>query len=322
MTSIIQFAQIEADLPHEVLFDNRVFLRGEKLGTGAFGAVYSFWSDDERNKRVAMKIVFDADEEESGAVKQEVEIWRRLSHPNIVGLLDYMTSSLSGLHCFLMEHAAGGDLLDFISRKKGKIPKTLKHTITCQLVDAVAYIHSKGFTHCDIKPENVLFFDKDTVKLCDFGLATQVETDVDGKEEKIFEWSGTALYFSPGKHARQATLSTKDDIWALGYTLLTLSTGRYPWRWPSSSNVDYKLWQGNPRRNRHFKKVIQEKPLFEFLQNMLHPSEEHRWTAEEAKKSEYYRNAPVASRTLSQWAKLIKAKVTGPIVAIKSKMIK
>uniref|UniRef100_A0A1I8A577 Protein kinase domain-containing protein n=1 Tax=Steinernema glaseri TaxID=37863 RepID=A0A1I8A577_9BILA len=306
------------DFPKEVKHNNALYLRSEELGVGSFGAVYSFRHAEKKQKAVAMKIMRSVDELHLEEICTELRIWDRLEHEHIVRLLGYKWSRLTGIHMFIMEHASRGDLLSYIA-ERGCVSPAKLWLIACQLISAVGYIHSSGFVHCDIKPDNILLFSEDLVKLCDFGLARKIETDSVGNEKKVFYWSGTAAYFSPLKYARYESLSTKDDVWALGYTLLLIASAKIPWEYPSLNNEGYKMWLKNPRKHTNFKKVCKDKLLLELLRNMLNPSEKQRWTMKDAESSRYIENSS-ASRRTSRLGMCIKAKVLVPFTYVGKKM--
>ncbi|CAL1369745.1 unnamed protein product [Linum trigynum] len=100
------------------------------------------------------------------------------------------------------------------------------------ILRALSSIHSLGFTHCDIKPDNVLFFCAKNrggqslceLKIADFGLAR--ETSKLSPKSKRF--TGTLRYM-PSEVAVEGKVSPAMDLWALGCTLVEMLTGNVPW---------------------------------------------------------------------------------------------
>ena len=106
------------------------------------------------------------------------------------------------------------DTLDIHIRRLNRENKIILERITMldwfiQLCDAVMFIHSRGYSHRDIKPSNVFFDQTDTVKLGDFGLAT--ESSFQTQTTSV----GTRLYSSP-EQLEQKKYNQKTDIFPLG----------------------------------------------------------------------------------------------------------
>ncbi len=148
-----------------------------------------------------------------------MNILSNLDHPNIVKYFGVFEDEYY-VH-ILMEYLKGYDLYKIISLKKytGFDEKDMCEIIH-QLLKALSFIHSQNIIHRDIKPENILFANKrdySTLKLIDFGLATNSK-----KDSKSV---GTPLYISPemidGKSHPQS------DIWSVGIIVYLMLTGKY-----------------------------------------------------------------------------------------------
>ena len=107
-------------------------------------------------------------------------------------------------------------------------------SISKQLLEALAYLHSQRIVHQDLKPPNVLF-DKDhrVLKLCDFGISNRVEQTRATQAAR----SGSIRFMAPEQLDDQ--LSNKADIWAFGCILFQVITGIVPYKGLSS---DFKIW--------------------------------------------------------------------------------
>ena len=103
-------------------------------------------------------------------IYKEAESLKKLKHKNIIDL--YHAFAQEKTFCMIMECAPDGELLAFVE-EKGKIDEVSSRSIIKQIVSAITYCHAKGIVHRDLKMENVLFKDKNTlhIKVVDFGIA-------------------------------------------------------------------------------------------------------------------------------------------------------
>lgn len=148
--------------------DGMMYVRG--IGRGGFGTVAEF-RDNAAGRSVAVKKVPGAYRCDKAAKRsrREVEILRGLQHANIIRLLDLYTDSAAKDMYFVMELA----LTDFccIIDSEVPLPEVSIRWCSKQIFQGVAFIHSVGIMHRDLKPGNILLFADRSVKLCDFGLA-------------------------------------------------------------------------------------------------------------------------------------------------------
>ena len=129
---------------------------------------------------------------------KEFEIGCKLDHPGILKMLYFVRRCNSDgeqeLH-MLCEHMKGGNAQQYLNSLSGrKITDThVLRDLTRQMLDAVAYLHEKNILHADLKPENILLTEDGTkLKLCDFGVSSQVETTRATQNK-----GGTMRYMSP-----------------------------------------------------------------------------------------------------------------------------
>ena len=94
-----------------------------------------------------------------------------------------------------------------------------------QIVEGVAYCHSKNVVHRDIKLENVMVDAGNNVKIIDFGFSI---TAAKGKKLSIF--CGTPSYMAPEMVRKVDYCGQKVDVWALGILLYTMLCGRFPFK--------------------------------------------------------------------------------------------
>ena len=126
-------------------------------------------------------------EKKKNAVKNEIEILKVLRHPNIAKYHNVIENRRN-TH-LIMEHGGKVNLKDLIDKKK--ITRTFAIKSFKKIVEAVAYIHSLGIVHRDLKVENITVNKQQEVKLVDFGFA------VKHKGKKLTDILGTPNYMGP-----------------------------------------------------------------------------------------------------------------------------
>jgi calcium-dependent protein kinase len=196
------------------------------LGNGAFGKVRLYRDKNYKELLFAIKTMKKKgiDKNSFQLLKSEVKILSELDHPNIVKYFGTFEDEYY-IH-ILMEYLRGYDLYKIISLKDytGIDEKDMSNIIY-YLLKALLFIHSKNIVHRDLKPENILFSNKDdysTLKLIDFGLATNVLTIQEKKKSVV----GTPYYMSP--EIIDGNFDEKTDIWSLGIVMHQMLTGKFP----------------------------------------------------------------------------------------------
>ena len=152
---------------------------------------------------------------------REATITASICHPNVVDVYDFATDDY-GRPYYVMELATGPTLEHRLD--DGPLPLAHCLDIVVRLADAVAAIHSAGFLHRDIKPQNVLLTSNGRriiPKLIDFGIAKALDARDD--EGMI----GTPRSMAPEQVA-QDHVDERTDIWALGVLFYQMLTGRMP----------------------------------------------------------------------------------------------
>ncbi|CAO2603832.1 MAP/microtubule affinity-regulating kinase 3 [Lemmus lemmus] len=123
-----------------------------------------------------------------------------------------------------MEYLAGKNLVTLI-REVGCLEEEAARPIFKQLATAVHFLHERRIAHRDIKLENILLGEGGKVKLCDFGLATQL---VEG--QMLQELWGSMPYWAPEILARKRYDGMAGDMWSLGIVFYALVTGHFPYK--------------------------------------------------------------------------------------------
>jgi serine/threonine protein kinase len=194
----------------------------QRLGTGAYGTVYSGKLHDD--KWVAIKrIKHRVDTDNGNQVMNEIKLISSVNHPNIVRLLG--CSIEKGEQILVYEYMPNGTLLQHLQKERGNgLAWPIRVTIACEIAQAIAYLHSTlnpPIYHRDIKSSNILLDYNYKTKIADFGLSRL------GKPE----WShvsttpqGTPGYLDPQYH-QNFHLSDKSDVYSFGVVLSEIITG-------------------------------------------------------------------------------------------------
>lgn len=138
----------------------------------------------------------------------------------------------------IMEHCAGGSLLDHVRSKK-KLPEAEAAQILQQLLFALQYCHAKGVVHRDIKLENILLDSEGNVKLIDFGLSGYF---VAGKKMKCH--CGSPSYAAPEIVNRKEYDAPLVDVWSLGVVLFATMAGQLPFHAKEKKELSRKIVAG------------------------------------------------------------------------------
>jgi serine/threonine-protein kinase len=195
----------------------------------------------------------------------EVEHLRKLQHPGIVRLYRIQGQTLPpnpiysaqtilpGKPWFsVMEYLEGGSLGDLLKRQR-RLEVGLALEITLKLAETLAYIHSQGHVHLDIKPENVVFRRplSDAVEpvLVDFGIARAMGQE--GLEAGTLQWSPPERIIHSERKNLPPEMMAKPhfsmDVYALGLLLYRMVAGRLPFE-GSRKSITSAILQGNPTR--------------------------------------------------------------------------
>jgi len=198
-----------------------------KIGEGGMGAIYRARHEALR-KDVVVKIL----PPESAANPRTVERFKReavaaakLEHPNIVQVLNVGTTD-RGLHFIVMQYVDGKNLEDTI-QEKGRHSVKDATRIVLEVARGLAAAHKAGVVHRDIKADNILITTQGVVKLADFGLAKDLNSDM--KLTADGAMIGTPLYMAP-EIGRVKEIDGRVDIYSLGVTYYYLLTGVQPFR--------------------------------------------------------------------------------------------
>jgi serine/threonine-protein kinase len=155
---------------------------------------------------------------------REIRFLSKLSHPNVARLLDY--GEQDWLVYLAMDYIEGPTLKQHLMRvRMASISDTIH--IAKGLLSALAYAHSHGVVHRDVKPDNIVLASNGPM-LLDFGIARAIEAAGDEKLTRSGFTVGTSAYMSPEQVLAVKDLDSRSDLYSLGCVLFESLTGRPP----------------------------------------------------------------------------------------------
>lgn len=168
--------------------------------------------------------------EEQARLMNEIDILRKLDHPNIIKI--YEVFLYENLYCIITEFCEGGSLYKHFREGKSLTEESLR-IVFKKIFSALSYMHRLKIVHRDIKLDNIVLVNRIQsvgeieeldVRIIDFGLA-RVMT---GQRVKDREKIGTYTYMAP--EVLKGLYSPKCDVWSTGIMLCTLLCGENPFK--------------------------------------------------------------------------------------------
>lgn len=195
------------------------YVLGAVIGSGGTADVHRA-TDRLLERQVAVKVLRPSAGlgQERERFRSEISVLGRLNHPGLVSVYD---AGISEAHAFLVMELVEGETLRELMQR-APVRATRAAEIGAQLASALAYAHSQGVVHRDVKPGNVLVDRSGRVKLADFGIA-RVLGDALHHTQTGFA-VGTASYLSP-EQVRGEEVTGACDVYSLGLVLLEALTG-------------------------------------------------------------------------------------------------
>lgn len=264
VTTVLATAGVGSDRPQEISYTD-----AKVIGNGSFGVVYQA-KLSENGELVAIKKVL----QDKRFKNRELQIMRRLEHQNIVKLKYFFYSSGEKKdEVFLnlvLEYVP--ETVYRVARHYSKSKQTIPHLYIklymYQLFRSLAYIHSQGVCHRDIKPQNLLL-DPETgiLKLCDFGSAKVLV-----RGEPNVSYICSRYYRAPELIFGATDYTCQIDVWSAGCVLAELLLGQPIF--PGDSGVDQLVEiikvLGTPTREQ-IREMNPNYSEFKFPQIKAHP---------------------------------------------------
>lgn len=273
----------------------------KKLGEGGYSKVYlAENTEDEGEPPCAVKVprsgIFTK-EVQAHIFDEEIQAMKELDHPYLVKMIGYGFDKKLERHpggkskkssYLALELCDGGELFDFLAETGGFSEKTSLYYFK-QMVEAMDYMHQKGFAHRDMKPENCMLDREYNLKIADFGFAT---ADDLSKTKK-----GTNAYMAPEIRTGDPYDARMADIFTMGIILFIMRAGHPAFHTAEGSDEYYKyIAADKPAKfwKKHMKHLEPDAEPYsnEFMSlctSMLHYNPEERINLEQIKEHDWYK---------------------------------
>mmetsp|Transcript_33930 Transcript_33930/g.95459 ORF Transcript_33930/g.95459 Transcript_33930/m.95459 type:complete len:952 (+) Transcript_33930:178-3033(+) len=255
-----------------------VYTIGDELGRGAFSIV-KLATDKADGSKWAVKII---DKKSVGQdmdrLETEIEILKKVQHPNIICLKDIYDTS--NYFYIVTELVTGGELFDKIV-EMGNYSEKDAAVLVQKMLSAIGYLHNLNIVHRDLKPENFLFAgeeEESDLKVTDFGLSTFYKPGM-----RFTDVVGSAYYIAP--EVLQRGYGPECDVWSVGVIMYIVLSGRPPFFGRTESEVFNRIMKAGQRLEDNFKRDPWPRisdPAKALIRKMLSPDPRARITAAQA----------------------------------------
>jgi serine/threonine protein kinase len=206
-----------------------------KLGSGGMSTVY-LAMDEVLDRPVAVKLLHREISEEADQLerfRREARAAARLSHPNLVGVID--AGEDDGRPYIVFEYIQGRTLKRRI-QEEGGLPVDEAVAYAIEIGRGLTAAHARKLVHRDVKPQNVLIDPDGRAKVTDFGIARSLEQKGMTATGRVL---GTTDYVSP-EQAMGEDVDERSDVYSLGVVLYEMLTGDVPFRAETQVGVAMK----------------------------------------------------------------------------------
>ena len=258
----------------------KYYKKVRNLGSGSYGTVY-LAKNNLKDNLVAIKVIekIPANIIDDMEIKNEINILKSLSHPNIVKIFEFFDTALN--YYIVTEYCKKGELFEYINNQYSEYQLAV---LFYQVFSGLCYLHEKKILHRDLKLENLMIseIEKDInsgeeyfwIKIIDFGTAKIFERK---KNEK--EIIGSSYYIAP--EVLKKNYNEKCDNWSVGVILYMSLTGVPPFDGETDEDIISRIKIG--KYNKNNKRFLEKSPEVKDLVNsLLERDTEKRLSAKEA----------------------------------------
>ncbi|XP_049760972.1 mitogen-activated protein kinase kinase kinase 4 isoform X4 [Elephas maximus indicus] len=248
--------------------------RGNKIGEGQYGKVYTCISVDTGELMAMKEIRFQPNDHKTiKETADELKIFEGIKHPNLVR---YFGVELHREEMYIFMEYCDEGTLEEVSRLG--LQEHVIRLYSKQITIAINVLHEHGIVHRDIKGANIFLTSSGLIKLGDFGCSVKLKNNAQTMPGEVNSTLGTAAYMAPEviTRAKGEGHGRAADIWSLGCVVIEMVTGKRPWHeYEHNFQIMYKVGMGH-------KPPIPEKLSPEgkdFLSHCLESDPKMRWTA-------------------------------------------
>ena len=198
----------------------------QEIGKGQFGQVYrALDSESPTNQEYAVKVMsrekVEGNPQVNKLFKTEIDIMKKLNHPNLLGLHDYLETSSN--YYVVVQYCKDGDLEKKIM-KMGRLDEETAVFYLKQIMSGFMYLSKNKIMHRDFKLANIFLHD-DVITIGDFGFAKAGVEVTTTKLGTPYNMAPEILY-SNGK----TPYTSKSDLWSVGVVFFQMLSGMLPFR--------------------------------------------------------------------------------------------
>ncbi|XP_063163879.1 mitogen-activated protein kinase kinase kinase 4 isoform X4 [Candoia aspera] len=248
--------------------------RGNKIGEGQYGKVYTCISVDTGELMAMKEIRFQPNDHKTiKETADELKIFEGIKHPNLVR---YFGVELHREEMYIFMEYCDEGTLEEVSRLG--LQEHVIRLYTKQITTAINVLHEHGIVHRDIKGANIFLTSSGLIKLGDFGCSVKLKNNTQTMPGEVNSTLGTAAYMAPEviTRAKGEGHGRAADIWSLGCVVIEMVTGKRPWHeFEHNFQIMYRVGMGH-------KPPIPERISPEgkgFLSHCLESDPKMRWTA-------------------------------------------
>lgn len=205
------------------------------IGKGTFGEV-KLAIHKLTQEKVAIKILEKdkiKDKSDHERIAREIKFLKKLRNINIIKI--YQTFETTRQVFIIMEYASGGELFEYIVKKK-RVEEKEASFLFSQIIHGLEFMHKHNIVHRDLKPENMLLTEKNTIKIIDFGLSNQYQNNCTLKTP-----CGSPCYAAPEMILGRKYYGTHVDIWSSGIILFAMVCGYLPFEEKNNDKLYKKI---------------------------------------------------------------------------------
>ncbi|XP_025722222.1 mitogen-activated protein kinase kinase kinase 4 isoform X4 [Callorhinus ursinus] len=248
--------------------------RGNKIGEGQYGKVYTCISVDTGELMAMKEIRFQPNDHKTiKETADELKIFEGIKHPNLVR---YFGVELHREEMYIFMEYCDEGTLEEVSRLG--LQEHVIRLYSKQITIAINVLHEHGIVHRDVKGANIFLTSSGLIKLGDFGCSVKLKNNAQTMPGEVNSTLGTAAYMAPEviTRAKGEGHGRAADIWSLGCVVIEMVTGKRPWHeYEHNFQIMYKVGMGH-------KPPIPERLSPEgkdFLSHCLESEPRMRWTA-------------------------------------------